>query len=326
MTKESNDMQGGEREAVEVVRRFEESCMEGGGVAPCDHGEWMEYAQHSRIVAAMDAAHIKELAQAGEQIMAQARTIQAKDAEIDMLKTERPCVHSKTHYSQRAGGERVCSDCGESMQGQTFMGEPVIEKTVAVTRDLIHKLHRAAGCSGNMTFDEVVQRALDKLTAQQVEPAMGTVTRETAEKFLVAYHAEVWQAAEDDDSRVAYDEAGRRLAKEFLSLFDASRVQQRGASVAVPEGYVLVPVDPAPDMIERAAFAESCGRPTAPRINRIYTAMLAAAPKPAAADVGGLVEALETVVQMCRNEYTIAAIQQEADDALAAYKATGGDV
>lgn len=59
-------------------------------------------------------------------------------------------------------GRYPCPSC-HSEEGQTFMGEPLIQKTVPVTRDLIHKLHRAAGCSGNLTFDEVVQAAIDKL-------------------------------------------------------------------------------------------------------------------------------------------------------------------
>lgn len=46
-----------------------------------------------------------------------------------------------------------------------------------------------------------------------------TVKREDVERFLVSYHAEVWAAAEDDDSRVAYDEAGRTLATAFLARF-----------------------------------------------------------------------------------------------------------
>lgn len=50
----------------------------------------------------------------------------------------------------------------------------------------------------------------------------GVVTREQAEQFLIAYHAEVWAAAEDEDSRVAYDEAGRSLAKEFLNRFGSA--------------------------------------------------------------------------------------------------------
>lgn len=47
------------------------------------------------------------------------------------------------------------------------------------------------------------------------------VTREQAESFLVAYHAELWAAAEDDCSRISYDDAGRDLAKEFLNRFGA---------------------------------------------------------------------------------------------------------
>lgn len=55
--------------------------------------------------------------------------------------------------------------------------------------------------------------------ADAPQPPGGPVTREEAEKFLVAYHAEVWAAGEDEEARVAYDEAGRQLAKEFLAHF-----------------------------------------------------------------------------------------------------------
>lgn len=54
------------------------------------------------------------------------------------------------------------------------------------------------------------------------------VTREDAERFLADYHAEVWAAAEDEDSRVAYDDAGRSLAKAFLAKFD-------GRTAAMPD-------------------------------------------------------------------------------------------
>lgn len=64
-------------------------------------------------------------------------------------------------------GKYPCPSCA-SGEGKTFMGEPAIQKTVPVSRELIHKLHRAAGCSGNMTFDEVVQAALGRLLAQSV--------------------------------------------------------------------------------------------------------------------------------------------------------------
>lgn len=46
------------------------------------------------------------------------------------------------------------------------------------------------------------------------------VTREEAELFLAQYHEEVWDAASDEDSRVAYDEAGEKLAEAFLARFD----------------------------------------------------------------------------------------------------------
>lgn len=64
-------------------------------------------------------------------------------------------------------------------------------------------------------------------------PARQTVTREDAEQFLAAYHAEVWAAAEDEDSRVAYDDAGRELAKAFLARFDDAACAPP-ASGAVP--------------------------------------------------------------------------------------------
>lgn len=57
------------------------------------------------------------------------------------------------------------------------------------------------------------------------------VTREDAERFLVAYHAEVWAAAEDDDSRVAYDDAGRSLAKAFLAKFDGTAAAKPDAEM-----------------------------------------------------------------------------------------------
>lgn len=53
---------------------------------------------------------------------------------------------------------------------ETFMGEPAIQNTVPVTRDLIHQLHRAAGLKGSMTFDQVVLAVIDKLTTPN-EPA-----------------------------------------------------------------------------------------------------------------------------------------------------------
>lgn len=39
------------------------------------------------------------------------------------------------------------------------------------------------------------------------------------EQFMVRYHEAVWNAASDDGGRVSYDEAGRDIAKEFISKF-----------------------------------------------------------------------------------------------------------
>lgn len=46
----------------------------------------------------------------------------------------------------------------------------------------------------------------------------------------------------------------------------------------VPDGYVVVPVEPTPEMSEAAATAESSSLIYGFRINRMYAAMLAAAP------------------------------------------------
>jgi len=58
------------------------------------------------------------------------------------------------------------------------------------------------------------------------------VTREDAETFLAQYHAEVWAAAESDEPIVAYDDAGKQLAKAFLARFDAT------SSIEVTDGMV----------------------------------------------------------------------------------------
>lgn len=57
--------------------------------------------------------------------------------------------------------------------------------------------------------------------------AVGWVSRTEAESFLAEYHSAVWSAAEDEDSKVAYDEAGRELAKAFLALFAAAPQAER---------------------------------------------------------------------------------------------------
>lgn len=126
----------------------------------------------------------------------------------------------------------------------------------------------------------------------------------------------------------------------------AAITAQQGASVAVPDGYALVPVDRSYDMRIAAILhyntAKHDGKDHDDALNAAWLATLAkahapegviaAAPSPASLNpvapspVSGLVEALETVVQMCRNEYTNNAIQQEAEGALADYRATGGDV
>jgi len=50
----------------------------------------------------------------------------------------------------------------------------------------------------------------------------GSVKREDVEAFLVKYHAQVWEAAENGGE---YDCAGRELAKQFLARFDATAEQ-----------------------------------------------------------------------------------------------------
>jgi len=52
------------------------------------------------------------------------------------------------------------------------------------------------------------------------------VSREEAEAFLAQYHEQVWEAAADEDSRTAYDEAGEKLAEAFLARFDPAPIQQ----------------------------------------------------------------------------------------------------
>lgn len=56
------------------------------------------------------------------------------------------------------------------MDDPTFMGEPVVNPTVPVQRDLLHGLFRAAGCQGQMPFDAVVQSAIDALTTMHPAP------------------------------------------------------------------------------------------------------------------------------------------------------------
>lgn len=45
------------------------------------------------------------------------------------------------------------------------------------------------------------------------------VPREDVENFLAEYHAVVWATAEDEQVSGSYDEAGREIAKVFLSRF-----------------------------------------------------------------------------------------------------------
>lgn len=70
------------------------------------------------------------------------------------------------------------------------------------------------------------------------------VSREEAECFLVEYHEQVWEAAQNDEGpRTAYDQAGRQIAKEFLAKFDfapfsmtASDVEQLKADLITFKG------------------------------------------------------------------------------------------
>lgn len=71
-----------------------------------------------------------------------------------------------------------------------------------------------------------------------------TVSRQEAEKFLVEYHEEVWEAAHNEEEpRTAYDQAGCQIAKEFLSKFDlapsamtASDIEQLKADLITFKG------------------------------------------------------------------------------------------
>lgn len=66
-------------------------------------------------------------------------------------------------------------------------------------------------------------RELVKTHFPECEPSKptGPVSREDAEAFLVRYHEQVWEAASDEDSKTAFDEAGAKLAEAFLALFDS---------------------------------------------------------------------------------------------------------
>ncbi|RYE68600.1 MAG: hypothetical protein EOO81_09260 [Oxalobacteraceae bacterium] len=59
-----------------------------------------------------------------------------------------------------------------------------------------------------------------------------SVSRQEVENFLVEYHEQVWEAAQiEEGPRTAYDQAGRQIAKEFLSKFDVSSPAMTAADV-----------------------------------------------------------------------------------------------
>lgn len=161
-------------------------------------------------------------------------------------------------------GKYPCPSCS-SGEGETFMGEPAIQKTVPISRELIHQMHRAAGCSGNMTFDEVVKAALGRLLAHPV--ASEPVAWLTGEV--------VWSG----EASARNHARAHRLVVEPLYRHPPAPV--------IPKGYALVPIDPTPEMIMAGIDNNPTSRNEdtdqgfpAQIANDVYRAMLSAALQP----------------------------------------------
>lgn len=155
--------------------------------------------------------------------------------------------------------------------------------------------------------------------------------------MTVSQHERIVAAMEVEIARLVISNEELRDRKNSIAVLQkelAAQKTHQGASVAVPEGWRLVPVEPTEEML----------KPWAASIHGAasYRAMLAAAPSPASLNpaapspVSGLVEALEKTLGAAHSaityrgestsyEYALRQITA-AFAALAAYKATGGDV
>lgn len=92
----------------------------------------------------------------------------------------------------------------------------------AVVRELADRVEGLLTAWDDTEAREQRDRIAEELRALAQDRASqgAAVTREEAERFLAQYHAELWAAAEADDPAIAYDDAGRNLAKQFLARFN----------------------------------------------------------------------------------------------------------
>jgi hypothetical protein len=148
----------------------------------------------------------------------------------------------------------------------------------------------------------------------------------TGDKYRAELYDEVWQKARDmgygNVTGALIDLQRMKSSPPADGVVVSRELLQRSAHNIAYAVFNLADKkldDLKPGLIETSDPADS-----ALIVERELRALLAQQPAPS--PVSGLIEALNTVVQMCRNEYTNNAIQQEAEDALAAYKAQRGDV
>lgn len=97
------------------------------------------------------------------------------------------------------------------------------KKFIAICRERFSKgLAKGFHVSGNFMDGNLQKRWLGWLECVRSRESE-VPTRQEVENFLVRYHEEVWAAAADNENNLSkavdYDEAGRELAKAFLSRF-----------------------------------------------------------------------------------------------------------